>query len=301
MKVKRLIVSVLALSMLFCMPVMAHGKSHHHHHHHKTADAAVTDAASTDDSSTEDVSTENASTEASSTEAVSTDAASTENSTEVAATAVSSAEETATASSSEATEEQISPYLKAMESINKGFTLGEVKGNVYENSYFNVKVTIPEDLQYNDTGFKTQVDYLTNAIIPESAAVAHVQVTTKNGKPVQLLNADNGRDTLFDVHIGYVADNTDDIYNEKALIESQLGNIVDMFTNMQLTDVKTSVNTISFLGEEHPAMLVTGSLLGVPYTHQYVCIPKDGYVLIIGFGGFERTDFSPITEATKFK
>ena len=64
---KKIIVSVLALSMLFCMPVMAHGKSHHHHHHHKTADAAVTDAASTEDSSTEDVSTENASTLASST------------------------------------------------------------------------------------------------------------------------------------------------------------------------------------------------------------------------------------------
>ncbi len=267
---KKIIVSVLALSMLFSMPVYAHGKSHHHHHNHKAYNIAATDGASTDSSVIEDAAAE----------VSSVDEAVAETSTDVAATDAS-------------TETVIE------EAIDNNFSIGEVKGNVYENSFFNVKVEAPEDFKFNEEGIMTLVDNYSTSPVAKEITKRVIEVILSADYPVQLLNANNNFDSSMDIHVGYVADNTDDYLNEKALIESKLDSIVKMFEYNGLTDVKTSVGTTTFLGEEHPCMDVTGTIEGVNYNHKYVCIPKDGYVLVIGFGGFEQKDFAPIANATK--
>ena len=267
MKLRKVLVSVLALSMLFSVPTFACEKSHHHHKKNTEVSA---------DASTEASSTEDAAAEASSTE----DAATAEASTDVAATDAS-------------TEAVIE------EAIENNFSIGEIKGNVYENSFFNVKVEAPEDLKFNEEGIMTLVDNYSTSPVAKEITKRVIEVILSADYPVQLLNANNNFDSSMDIHVGYVADNTDDYLNEKALIESKLDSIVKMFENNGLSDVKTSVGTTTFLGEEHPCMDVTGTIEGVNYNHKYVCIPKDGYVLVIGFGGFEQKDFAPIANATK--
>lgn len=281
MKLRKVLVSVLALSMLLSVPAFACEKSHHHHKKNTevSADASTEDAAA-EASSNEDAATEASSTEEAATEASSTDASTAEASTDIAATDAS-------------TEAVIE------EAIEKNFSIGEVKGNVYENSFFNVKVEAPEDFKFNEEGLMTLVGNYSQTPFAKKATEAFVQVILDNDYPVQLLNANNGKTASLDVYVGYVADNTDDYLNEKALIESKLNDIVDMFKNMGLTDVKTSVGTTTFLGDEHPCMDVNGTMEGIAYNHRYVCIPKDGYVLVIGFGGIEQKDFAPIANATK--
>ncbi|SFU42362.1 hypothetical protein [Butyrivibrio sp. INlla21] len=248
MKLTKVIVSVLALSMVLSLPAFACEKSHHHNKNNNTE---VSIDASAESSSNDD------------------------------AAADSGVEAAADAA------------------IEEGFTLGEVNGQVYENPFFNVRLTAPEDFTFNHEGLMTLVDDYTSTPFAKDATKAFVQVILDNDYPVQLLNANNNKNASLDVYVGYVADNTDDYLNEKALIESKLDDIVNMYKNMGLTDVTTSVATTNFLGEEHPCMDVTGTIEGVNYNHKYVCIPKDGYVLVIGFGGFEQKDFAPIANATK--
>lgn len=270
---KKIIVSVLALSMLFSMPVYAHGKSHHHHHNHKACNIVVTDDASTDSSVIEDAAAE----------ASSVDEAVAETSTEVAATEAST-DVAATNSSVDAT-------------VDSNFSIGELKDNVYENEFFNVRIDAPKDFVFNENGLITRADNNSAGDDKTQLALDIVDKALATDHPIQLLNANNGRSSL-DINIGYVADNTDDYLNEAALIESKLDDIVEPFESMGLTDVKSSVGTTTFLGEEHPCMDITGTIEGISYNHRYVCIPKDGYVLFIGFGGIDQKDFSLIEKVT---
>lgn len=265
---KKIIVSVLALSMLFSMPVYAHGKSHHHHHHHnhKAYNIVVTDDASTDSSVIEDAAAEASSVDEAVAE-TSTEVAATEASTDVAAT------------------------------VDSNFSIGELKDNVYENEFFNVRIDAPKDFVFNENGLITRADSISASDDKTQLALDIVDKALATDHPIQLLNANNGRSSL-DINIGYVADNTDDYLNEAALIESKLDDIVEPFESMGLTDVKSYVGTTTFLGEEHPCMDITGTIEGISYNHRYVCIPKDGYVLFIGFGGIDQKDFSLIEKVT---
>ena len=224
MKIKRLIVSVLALSMLMGMPVVACEQSEHHH------------------KSTKEI---------------------------------------------------------VEEAVENNFSIGEVKGNVYENPFFNVRIEAPEGYNFNSYGLMTIVNNYSTTDKAKEITKRLVEVALSQDYAVPLLNADNGSNSELEILVGYVADNTDDYLNESALIESKLDNIADSFKSRGFSDVKTSLGTTTFLGEEHPCMDITGTIDGTTYNQKYVCIPKDGYVLVIGFGGSEQEDFAPITNATK--
>ncbi|WP_147367700.1 hypothetical protein [Butyrivibrio sp. X503] len=202
----------------------------------------------------------------------------------------------APAYASEKTNELPQKEAVSAESQSTAFTLGEIKDGAYENSFFNVRFPVLKGMKFDKDGKLTELGKKASDPAATEAVIAQINEHT----PVILANATTSKSSVFTVIATFVGKNVTDHYDEKSIVESKLKQVVSDYDSVGgFTDLTTTIDTISFLGEEHPSLSVTGKVDGVEFKQRFLCLTKDGYVMLFALAGTNDSPFSMIDQATK--
>ncbi|MBR4670893.1 MAG: hypothetical protein IKO84_09860 [Butyrivibrio sp.] len=176
------------------------------------------------------------------------------------------------------------------------FNLGEIKDGAYENSFFNIRFPVLKGMKFDKIGKITE---LGKKISDEASVDAVIdQINAQN--PVILANATTDKSSVFTVIATYVGKNITDKYDERTFVESKEKQVFDDYNNVGgFTDLSINIDSVSFLGEEHPSLNVTGKIDGVNFNQRFLCLTKDGYVMLFSIAGTSDRPFSLISQATR--
>lgn len=175
------------------------------------------------------------------------------------------------------------------------FTLGEVKDNAYENTFFNVRFPILNNMAFDSSD---QVDRL-NGQLAQYASTDTGKQLIADGKTVIVASASNRESTLLNVSINNVGKKFISQYDEQSLLAGDTNAIASEFEKIGYTAVNIVVDTVNFLGEDHPSLLITGKIKGNPFYERQVCLVKDDYIAVFTVSGRNDNAFSLINQATK--
>ncbi|MBR4670888.1 MAG: hypothetical protein IKO84_09835 [Butyrivibrio sp.] len=182
-------------------------------------------------------------------------------------------------------------------SSNGEFTSGEIKDNVYENTFFNVKFPVADDMVFADS---VKLAELNNTVI-DTLDNKGAKETVKNGNPMVVAYAENARATSFNVAITSAGKLATAVFNEKKVLEANRETVVKEFEGMGLSDVTTSVEKTTFLGEEHDSLIVRGKIQGQNFSQKMIILIKDGYMAAFTISGLSEDSFSLFDGATKIE
>lgn len=196
--------------------------------------------------------------------------------------------------------EQVQPLVQPTEdataSIQPQFSLGEIKDGAYENSFFNVRFPVLKGMKFDRDGKLMEL----GKKVSDPAAVNAVIDQINGSTPVILANAATNKSSVFTVIATYVGKNITDKYDEKSIVESKAKQVINDYNNVGgFSDLNATIDSIAFLGEEHPSLNVTGKVDGVNFRQRFLCLTKDGYVMLFALAGTNDSPFGLIDQATR--
>ncbi|SFU42386.1 hypothetical protein [Butyrivibrio sp. INlla21] len=202
----------------------------------------------------------------------------------------------APAYATEKTNELPQNEAKTVETQNAVFTLGEIKDGAYENSFFNVRFPVLKGMKFDRDGKLTEL----GKKVSDPAAVNAIIDQINGSTPVILANATTNKSSVFTVIATYVGKNITDKYDEKSIVESKAKQVIDDYNNVGgFSDLNATIDSIAFLGEKHPSLNVTGKVDGVNFRQRFLCLTKDGYVMLFAIAGTNDSPFGLIDQATR--
>ena len=177
--------------------------------------------------------------------------------------AETNADDQKTSSSAPAPEADQSPS-----STDEAALGGTIANGVYANPYFGFKLTAPE-------GYVLRAENFDDDSIKNPLSLADMKAKGYESIYVSLdkEGGEGGELTISITECGKKYAGLD----EQALVEAQAKETSDVLVNFGLTDSLPEVTTVTFAGEEHPAMYSTyssGDTTGVEYG---LYLPKGGY------------------------
>ena len=178
---------------------------------------------------------------------------------------------------------------------DNAFTLGETKDNAYENSYFNLRIPILKGMKFDSAD---EVARLNGQLADLASSDTAKQLIT-DGRTVIVAGASDNKSTLLNISINNVGSKIIKQYGEQSLLAGDTKTIASEYEKMGYTSVSVSVDTITFLGEDHPSLLVTGNIMGRPFYERQVCVIKGDYIAVVTVSGQSENAFSIISQATK--
>lgn len=149
--------------------------------------------------------------------------------------------------------------------------VGTLKGNVYENTYFGLRLTVPEG-------------WTLKAIDFDDASVNPMSLTEMTGKGYSgiYLTAFKGDDPN---EIQVLIANCEKAYqglDEKAFVEKQHQEMYDLYEEFGIAEDMPEIKTITFAGEEHPAVYTEDEDSQNKMEDYEFFIPKNGFYAKIG-------------------
>ncbi len=213
---------------------------------------------------TEDVAVE-AATEATVEEAAEAEA--TEEVSAEASTEASSAE----ASSAEASEE---------ETDNAEFSSGTINGNVYENEFFNIRITVPDTYTFLSDEQISQITGQAADLFEDNKAVAN---SIENGTAAIVAYAVDGTTGANNVNVTLQSNASvaNAIYNESSIMAISLTQLKGVLESQgaEISDAEIVKEEVA--GEEHSLIHISGKINGLDFTERVVNIQKGDYMMAV--------------------
>ncbi len=204
--------------------------------------------------------------------------ASTESSTEdtTASTSVEEKEDTTVAAENNEADNTAAAENTEAQTEEETFSIGEVASDVYENEFFNVKVTASEGFRFLSDAEIEALGQATAENISDSAESVAKAIEDGSVLTPMYVSDESGLNTLgLNISSLGVASA---LVTEAAIIDASLDQIVTMLTGSGFENVTAERSTTTFLGKEVDCMIVHGTYMGVELFEKQVEIIEGTYM-----------------------
>ncbi len=155
------------------------------------------------------------------------------------------------------------------------FTSGTISGNVYENSFFGYRVTLPEGYSFVGTDELAAVTGKTKDVLANEQEIVK---SLEDGSVMTVAYAvDSSGSNSINVVIGKVSP-TDTENEMMTAAKDALGPI---FTDNGFSGVSIDVVNKTVAGESHDVLVITANIEGFNFYEQQMGAIKDGYSINI--------------------
>ncbi|MBO4458362.1 MAG: hypothetical protein J5802_11640 [Butyrivibrio sp.] len=146
----------------------------------------------------------------------------------------------------------------------KELAKGKIDGQTYENEYFNFKLTLGKSYEVSSEA------ELAEDNDPDDDSVLSVFYAMNNN-------------TFTSIHMTLLKlnANTDEDPNEHLVIMGLMPHAGESLEEEGFTDVKKELDTVTYLGDEHPSISISAKYKTMTYYQKTTCITEPGYVMII--------------------
>ena len=79
--------------------------------------------------------------------------------------------------------------------------------------------------------------------------------------------------------------------NEQSIMESQKEPSISALEAQGLTDVTADMETVKFLGEDHPSLVLKAKINGTVLYQRCICLIKDGYIITFTGSGLDADNY----------
>ncbi len=206
------------------------------------------------------------------------------------------ADETTEEASEEASEAATAD-ASAEEDSNESIS-GSISGNTYENKYFNVKYTLGDNYR-----FATEDEIKTlNSALGDLDAIKDNKAAKKaldEGAVMTVAYAmDSTKGKTLTVVIQSVNSIVGSLINEEAILTAGKADVEKGLEAQGLSNVTSEVENVTFLGEEHPSLKITGTINGAVLNERMVCLVKGNYIILFAASGLDNDFDSELLSAT---
>lgn len=180
--------------------------------------------------------------------------------------------------------------IPAIEVRAEEFSTGEVKGNVYENEFFGIRLTLPDGYSFVDEKALAQLSGQTATLLKDHEATAQA---IKDGSVIIFAYA-NDDDTGYN-SINVTLSNLGDasITEEEVAVASrdELGSFF-LENGYTLDHIEAKPKKVA--GENHYELALDASIDGFKFYEQVVTLVKDGYNMNITAATYFKDDTDEI-------
>ena len=196
-------------------------------------------------------------------------------------------EETAEAVEEQAAEEA-SVEAETEDAEDVEFSTGTVDGNVYENEYFGIKLTVPTDYSFLDDETLAQVSGMAADVMKDNKAAA---AALENGTAAIVAYAiKNGAADNINVTIQSNASLANAIFDEKAIMEASMDQLKTVLESQGAEISAVEVVEKEVAGENHWVIELTGNVSGMELHERIVNFQKGDYMMAIAASSFNNED-----------
>ncbi len=167
---------------------------------------------------------------------------------------------------------------------------GEVDGNSYENAFFNIKFDLDDSYTFSTADELKEI----NGIDIDFNNDIEVRQAIDKGDMVVVAHASDKTDAapannIFDVMVQAVELEVGLFANEEAFLEECKSSVLPSLPN-----ATAEIDTITFLGEEHPSLYIKANVDGEDIYKRYVCRFKPQFVSLYSVMGRDADTFDEV-------
>ena len=184
---------------------------------------------------------------------------------------------------------------------SKKFERGVVEGQTYTSQFLGLTCTAPAEYTYLSDEEIAQRNHLAAEAVDSEELVKQMRESLENGNQVQdmyLMTAD-GLQTVNVMLVKVSAKGA--TVDMTAFTKMGMEQIISGYESADMTDVETSRETVTFMGQQYEGICATAAYHDAPVTTVQVCMQVDNYVCVITFTSYveDRTSemmdfFSPL-------
>lgn len=162
------------------------------------------------------------------------------------------------------------------------FTIGEIVENTYENSYFNVKISLPKNFKF-DTSIDTEV----------------VKKSIEEGENEIVVRASSNDGGGFGIEIMKLSKVLADYCSEEDLLPSNTDDLTSEFEKMGFSDITYNNENVDFVGGKHPSLNISGKANGLTFKEQLIYYKKGQYIAAFTVAGIGDDVLNILKSATR--
>jgi hypothetical protein len=201
-------------------------------------------------------------------------------------------EQTAEAEQTESAEaeenETAEAEAPAEEESDVEFTTGTVNGNVYENEYFGIKLTVPSDYSFLDDDTLSQLTGMASDIMKDNKAAK--QALENGTAAIVAYGIKSGAADNINVTIQSNASLANTIFDEKAIMDVSKDQLKSALESQGAEITSCEVVESEVAGEKHYIIELTGNVNGMEVHEQVVNFQKGDYMMAIEASTFNSDD-----------
>ena len=207
-------------------------------------------------------------------------------------------EETSDEDASVEASDEASTESSTEDSEAEGNITGTINGSTYENEFFNIRIAT-ENYKFAS---EEEVKAL-NSEVRDGDDDEAVKKAIDDGLVMVVASAqDPSQQNSLTVIVEKVGVLATALTDEKSVLEATKPGILSSFTEQGITDVTAEIENTTFLGEEHPSIILKASMSGVTVYSRTVCLIKSGYVSLYSITGLDSEAFDEVlSKAEKIK
>ena len=164
------------------------------------------------------------------------------------------------------------------------FTSGTVSGNVYENSFFGYRVTLPAGYSFVGSDELAAVTGKTKDVLASEKEIVN---SIEDGSVMTVAYAvdSSGSDS-----INVVISKVDPSDTENGMMTAARDALVPIFTDNGFSDVSIDVVNKTVAGESHDVLVINATIEGFNFYEQQMGAIKDGYSINITAANYGDDD-----------
>lgn len=172
-----------------------------------------------------------------------------------------------------------------------GYSTGSIDGNVYENEFFGISLTLPDGYSFVSDKELSQIAGRTvDEIKDEEGTIASIEA----GEVITYAFAQDSTG-LNSVNI-VLSKNMDPSITVKEAMESALTEIVPVLEDSGFIDVKAGIEKKKAAGSTHEIMYVEGKIGGFGFYEKQIAFFKDGYAIHITIANYGEDNTEALFE-----
>ena len=184
---------------------------------------------------------------------------------------------------------------------SKKFERGVVEGQTYTSQFLGLTCTAPAEFTYLSDEEIAQLNHLAAEAVDDEELAKQMRESLENGNQVQdmYLMTDNSLQTVNVMLVKVSAKGA--TVDMTAFTKMGMEQIISGYESADMTDVETSRETVTFMGQQYEGICATAAYHDAPVTTVQVCMQVDNYVCVITFTSYveDRTSemmdfFSPL-------
>ncbi|WP_026654665.1 MULTISPECIES: hypothetical protein [unclassified Butyrivibrio] len=168
---------------------------------------------------------------------------------------------------------------------------GVVNGTTYENKFFGVKFSLGDNYKFaNAEELQTLNSTITDLDAFKDNKAAK-KALDSGSIMVVTYAVDGTTGKTLNVVLQSVGSLAGALANEQSIMESQKEPSISALEAQGLTDVTAEMETVKFLGEDHPSLVLNAKINGTVLYQRCICLIKDGYIITFTGSGLEADNY----------